>query len=253
MKKLCIRAFLLLGIIFLCFSIYLYYYNDNHISILGYHGILPKNLNTTKDEFILNLETFEKELKFLKQNHYETLSLDEFLCWKNKTCKKPHKAIVITFDDGYQNNYKYAFPLLKKYNMKATVFYIGSKALDSSGNYLSIDTIKKAKKEYPNITFASHSYNLHNHNQKSYSIITNDIKKMNKIINTKYFAYPHGEYNKEYIKALKDYNFKLAFTFGPKKEHRKATRNDNNYKIPRLNISSYMSFTKFKLRLFLPI
>lgn len=44
----------------------------------------------------------------------------------------------------------------------------------------------------------------------------------------------------------------MAFTFGPGKEHRKASKKDDNYKIPRLNISAEMSMSKFKLRLLMP-
>jgi hypothetical protein len=54
------------------------------------------------------------------------------------------------------------------------------------------------------------------------------------------------------IEALKEEKYVMAFTFGPGKEHRKATRKDDKYKIPRLNISNDMPMWKFKLRLIMP-
>ncbi len=54
--------------------------------------------------------------------------------------------------------------------------------------------IKEAKRKYPNIEFASHTYDLHHENDYllSYEEINNDFKKMNNVIDTKYFAYPYG-------------------------------------------------------------
>lgn len=251
MKKALVIIILFLVIICGGF-IYLYLYNETHVTILGYHGTLPNKINIEKSEFVIDLEKLEKELQFLKKHKYKTLTLKEFLCWKNKKCSKPNKAVLITFDDGYKNNYDYAFPLLKKYNMNAVVFYVGQNSNNYEGNMMSFKEINSSKEKFPNIEFASHSYDLHNHNFKTYEEIDNDIKIMKNIIKTKYFAYPHGEYNEEYIKALKDNGFDLAFTFGPGKEHRKCSRDDNNYKIPRLNISSNMSLGKFKLRMLLP-
>ena len=54
------------------------------------------------------------------------------------------------------------------------------------------------------------------------------------------------------IDALKEENYVMAFTFGQGKEHRKATRKDDKYQIPRLNISNDMPMWKFKLRIVLP-
>ena len=79
-----------------------------------------------------------------------------------------------------------------------------------------------------------------------------DIKKMKKIVNSKYYAYPFGEYNKDMLDALKENDYKMAFTFGPGEEHRKASKKDDKYLIPRLNISNDMPLWKYILRILLP-
>jgi peptidoglycan/xylan/chitin deacetylase (PgdA/CDA1 family) len=75
--------------------------------ILAYHRILPKN--PEKNPLVVTTEQFEKQIKYLLRRHPQSF-------W-------------ITFDDGYQDNFLYAFPILKKYNIKATFFvttgYIG--------------------------------------------------------------------------------------------------------------------------------
>lgn len=233
--------------------IYIYVKNDNKVAILGYHGVLPEKLNNFGDNLIVNQEDFEKELKLLKKMGYETMTLDDFYCWKEGTCKKKHKSVLITFDDGYINNYQYAYGLLKKYNMNAVVFCVGNYVESNSSIHMNKEILDKIKTEFPNIEIASHSYNLHFHSEKTYDEVNNDIELMNKIIDTKYYAYPFGDYNDEYIKALKDNNYKLAFTFGPKREHRKADIKDSDYKVPRLNISKDMPRYKFILRLILPM
>lgn len=247
-------------IIFICILLfvfglfgYLYYKNEQMVPVLGYHGILPSDMNVGHPELIIDAELFEHQLKLLNDMGYKSLTLDEYYCWHEKKCKKSHKSVLITFDDGIYNNYEYAFPLLKKYNMNAVVFVIGQTVDEGAEGYLSRDDLVKIREEYPNIEIASHSYNHHYYLATKYSEVVEDDKLMKTVIDTNYFAYPHGDYTDEYIKALKDRGYKMAFTFGPKKEHRKSSLKDDNYKIPRLNISNGMSDYKFILRLLLPI
>ena len=110
------------------------------------------------------------------------------------------------------------------------------------------------KHNYPNIEIASHTFNKHYEDAYSENIdsLDSDFKDMENIVNTKYFAYPYGKYNNSYIKVLKQNNYKLAFTFGPDKEHRKFSIKDNRYKIPRINVSTTYPYYKFILRLILP-
>lgn len=245
-----ISTIALLGLIGI---LYIYYQNEHKVAILGYHSIMPKEINTSGDNLVVDSEKFESELKLLKELGYETMTLDEFYCWKNGECHKKHKSVLITFDDGYQNNYDYAFKLLKEYDMNAVVFTVGNYAKANNNIHMNLDTIKKTKEEYPNIEFASHSYDLHYHSDKTYETVDNDAKKMSKIIDSEYYAYPFGDYNNEYVRALKDNGYKMAFTFGPGREHRKADLSDDNYSVPRLNISNDMSNIKFLLRLILPM
>lgn len=241
----------------------IFVYKDQKIAVLGYHSFIShKNKFNYQDPMILDIDKFEEQIKYLKNHNYKTLSLEEFYCWKNKKCKIPRKSVLITMDDGYLSNYYLAFPILKKYDMKATVFYVGSYINDDNKEwnddpkeFMSFEDIENAKKEYPNIEFASHSYDLHKMNDvenMTYDELVNDINKYKKINDSKFFAYPFGNYNDKIESALKNNGYKMAFTFGPKENHRKATLYDNNYRIPRLNISDDMSYFKFKLRLILP-
>jgi peptidoglycan/xylan/chitin deacetylase (PgdA/CDA1 family) len=66
----------------------------------------------------IGVGVFEDHLAVLKQDGWSTISLEELVSWNNI----PEKAVVITFDDGYADNYHTALPLLLKYRFKATFF-----------------------------------------------------------------------------------------------------------------------------------
>lgn len=263
---------ILLGMIILVGIILAVIYQEPKVAVLCYHNLATKEEKEKYPEekdWIIEVANFEEQLQYLQKHHYKTLTLEEFKDWKEGKIEVPQKSVLITFDDGFLSNYHYAFPLLKKYNMNATIFLIGQymkqeeeskqvkKWKSNVKEYMNMETIAKAKQEYPNIDFASHSYWLHYQksiSEKSQEQLTNDVKSFNQeITQTKAYAYPFGANNDKMIQALKDADYDLAFIYGPtKKEYRKASRKDDNYKIPRLNVSHGMEVSKFALRLALP-
>lgn len=226
-------------------------YKDQRITVLGYHDFTEGD---SVSNMQMNIKKFDKQMKYLKDHNYNAITLKQMDCFINKTCKIPRKSVLITMDDGYKSNYDLAFKVLKKYNFNGVVFYMGVNYNGENENYMDLKMIKEAKRKYPNIEFASHTYDLHHENDYllSYEEINNDFKKMNNVIDTKYFAYPYGHVSHSIEKALKDNNYKLAFTFGPGKNHRKVKLGDDEYHLPRLFISSDMPFWKFILRLVIP-
>ena len=89
------------------------------IPVLMYHHILPK------DGFITSsCDNFEKQMQFLVNDGWNTINSNEFYNYKQKKLKLPKKSILITFDDGWRDNFVYAYPILKKYNLKATLFIV---------------------------------------------------------------------------------------------------------------------------------
>lgn len=261
MKKQHILLFIIAFFVIIISLALIIVYQTETVAILGYHNIYDSKEETIEyNQFIIDKSNFEEQMKYLKDNNYKTLTLDEFYCWKKGDCKFGRKTVMITFDDGYYYNYKYAFDILKKYNLNAVVFFVGEIAQNSDNDkdknlnsYMSLETIKKAKKEYNNIEFASHTFNMHgdkNVNNMTKEEINDDIKKFNAIYETSYIAYPGGNYNNDFIELLKQNNYKLGFGFGP--EHRKATKKDLDFDIHRLNITSEMKLLKFKLRINMP-
>ncbi len=96
--------------------------NHNHIIIMVYHRV-----NSKKDTWSLSSITpheFEQQIIYLK-NHYKIISLHkliQLISSKEINKYKYKKVAIITFDDGYKDNYNYAFPIIKKNNIPVTIF-----------------------------------------------------------------------------------------------------------------------------------
>ncbi len=226
--------------------------------ILTFHRIVKddvKNRLYKDNEWIAKVSDFEKQMKYLSDNHYNTLSLDEFNSWYSKKKEYPKKTTLITIDDGDYELYYLVYPILKKYNLKATSFIIGSKTdattkpLQTSGKYfIGEDKINEIKSAYPKLEFESHSYDLHYFlndlpvvKSMTYDDINNDFA-LNKKFNFRYIAYPYGSFNNNMISAAKNNNMKMGFRFG---QTDCASRNDPRYAIPRLKINGKISYKDY--------
>ena len=234
------------------------------IAVLCYHNIgSTEEIDNFPDEkdWAISVDNFKEHLDYLKKNNYKTLTMEEFYNWKTGKIDLPYKSVLITFDDGFLSNYEYAFKMLKNYNMNASVFIVGSFIENSTeeswnGNiktYMNRDILIYLQQEYPNIEIYSHSYNLHFDGaiNQSEDILKQDIYNFHNFYQeTNIFCYPFGKYNYNIEKTLKDSGYKLAFRYGPnKKDYKKASRYDNNFEIPRLNVSHGMNKFKFAIRL----
>ena len=244
------KGLIIIGsILFVIGLIYLLY--PRKIAVLTYHDFTTREPTNSMQK---NLKEFEKEMKYLKRHHYKTLKLKDVECYMNHQCKLPRKSVLITMDDGWKSEYELALPVLKKYNLKATIFYIGRNYNGDYDNFINKEDIEVIKKDYKNIEIASHTFDNHYEDGylKTKEEITEDLRKMPEEINQTAFAYPYGKYNETYIEALKEQGYKIAFTFGPDKEHRKFSQKDDPYKIPRYNFSTNYPYYKFVLRMILP-
>ena len=257
---------ILLLILILSIITLTYLYKNPKIPVLCYHNIATQNEKENypeESDWTITTDNFKEHLDYLKNNNYKTLTMDEFYNWKIGNLNLPYKSVLITFDDGFLSNYEYAFKLLKEYNMNATVFVVGSFIDNSTTNewngniktYMTKDILENLKNEYPNIEIYSHSYNLHYQGaiNQNKDVLMQDIENFDNFYpNTDILCYPFGQYNDNIEDCLKESNYKMAFRYGPnKKDYKKASRNDNIYEIPRLNVSRGMRVFKFALRLFM--
>ena len=101
---------------------YLKLNNGQSIPVIMFHGVSDSPNIYHKPELVCNSALFEKFLIKLQENNFSTISLDDLYDFKKKNKKINKNSIVLTFDDGFLDNYVYAAPLLKKYGFMGTIF-----------------------------------------------------------------------------------------------------------------------------------
>lgn len=100
------------------------------LPIIMYHFLVEN-----RGEHHISPDEFERDLAFLKQNGYTTISVAELVAFVYESASLPKKPVMLTFDDGYYNNYLYGFPLLQQYQSKAVINIIGDHADIWSKNF----------------------------------------------------------------------------------------------------------------------
>lgn len=93
--------------------------SKSHTAILMYHRVAPKQDNWSLEP--LSPRSFERQIEYLCRT-FELLSLDQLVHYIRGGESFPEKAAVITFDDGYKDDYLYAYPILKKHHVPTTIF-----------------------------------------------------------------------------------------------------------------------------------
>ena len=135
-------------------------------------------------------------MEYLFNNGYKTISTEEFYKWYKGEIDFYGKTVMITIDDGKYEAYYLVYPIIKKYNFKATSFIVGSRTKNKTKkynkteiNFIGLDIVNKVRKEYPNFEFQSHSYNMHIKINKTAKIFLMNEKELEEDIINKLFYY----------------------------------------------------------------
>ena len=186
---------------------------DIKIPILLYHDFVTKVPESDPDNFnyINTPQSFEENIKALLESGYTFISFQELNDALNGKIELPTNPILITMDDGYYSNYKYIFPILKKYNVKASIFIVTDKIgkeIDGK-QYLTWEQCIEMKNSGL-VEIFSHSKRHVFYNNLPVRAIRDDVTNSYKIIeenlgkqDLKVFAYPYGAYTPEAVLVLK--------------------------------------------------
>jgi peptidoglycan/xylan/chitin deacetylase (PgdA/CDA1 family) len=181
------------------------------IPILAYHHVVPERGYDEipwvyRTPFHITEKLFEAHLQIMQQNRTVTINLDELTQLvsgkADKTLqKKAENAVVITFDDGWENNAQFAVPLLQKYNFSATIFVI-SNAIGRKG-YMSAQQLRQ-------INAAGIEVQSHGHRHVALELLsvadcikelTTSQKIIQDVINqpVRHFSFPLGFYDQKVL------------------------------------------------------
>lgn len=89
------------------------------LPILMYHGVLPQP--ERQGQYVVSPALLEADLRWLQENGYKTVVMQQLIDYVQGEGVLPEKPVLLTFDDGYYNNYLYAYPLLRQYGMQAVI------------------------------------------------------------------------------------------------------------------------------------
>ncbi len=251
MKRFLKKILRCLGILLVLCGIYIawqFYGTSRDVPILNYHQVNDRDHNA----LTVSTKDFDAQMKFLSEEGYHSLSLPELLDIWEKDGELPEKPVVITFDDGYLDNYEDAFPILQKYRMKATIFPV-TDYLGHFPNYLTWDQAKEMQ-DSGLIQFGSHTM--------SHSNLT-EIKSRTEIRHQLYdsslavqwflkqtpavLAYPCGAYTQETAELAENAGYRAAVTVN----YGWASPNESRFALSRVPIfgGNNHALLRFRARL----
>ncbi|HZF69728.1 poly-beta-1,6-N-acetyl-D-glucosamine N-deacetylase PgaB [Sulfuricurvum sp.] len=144
--------------------------NVNEFTILSYHEIADKS-ETLDSTYAVSPSNFDQQMNWLIENGYHFVNIDDIINYRKYGKVLPNKAVLITFDDGYQSVYENAYPILKKHKIPFVIALVGSwlngkKTVDFSGKTIARDKFLSQKEIRVMIhsglaEIASHSYQSH--------------------------------------------------------------------------------------------
>jgi peptidoglycan/xylan/chitin deacetylase (PgdA/CDA1 family) len=210
-------------------------------------------------ELIISSEKLEAQFKFLAENGYHSYHLSELIQLQKLRAKK---NIVITFDDGYVNQLKYAYPLLQKYKLKATFFiplkYIGGEDTWNSPTSSLMDFEALRSLDPTVVELAYHSYEHEKYTELSSGQIETDTQKAFEIVSENalplkpYLAYPYGKFPRkdperlQFFQQLQKNNFQYGLRIGNRLN---AFPFNNPFEIQRIDIKGEYSLSKFRRKI----
>ena len=223
------------------------------VMVLTYHRVNDK---LPKRQLVVHPKDFARQMMFLNfyRKQFKVISVAEMVEWLKGTRQSLRTKVVITFDDGYRDNYIHAYPVLKKYKFPAIVFlttdYIGTeykkecyKDVPWKRDYLDKDEIREMMDG--GISFGAHTATHPHLIQMSSNEAEREIKKSYESIKTPYFCYPYGDYNEKVKEMVQKIGFSCAFTVKPGINYKRQ----DLFEIKRIDITGKDCFSSFKYKI----
>lgn len=215
------------------------------IPVLNYHQIN----NEAHNALTLSSNEFDAQMEYLYNAGYTTISPNQLVDYLQDGTELPPNPVLITFDDGYVDNYNVAYPILQKYNFAATIFLI-TDFVGNNGRYLSWKQVKEMHDH--GFSFQSHTLNHIILADASDDEIRFQLTKSREGIEwrlkekVEYLAYPGGAYDQRTIELAKQAGYRAAFTINLGRDTKECGLFTLN-RIPIFETSH--SLLHFKLRL----
>ncbi len=219
-----------------------------NIPVLTYHYIAnnPNPKDRQRDALSISPDKFEAQMDYLSKNGFTPITLDNLYGIFNKLSSAPAKPVVLTFDDGYDNFYTIAFPILKRFNFHAVAFI--PTGLIGGSYYMSWNQIKEIAQSGL-VHFEGHSVSHANLTSLKYDALLKQLADSKNMLESQtgyhvnFVAYPYGSTN-GFVQAAAR---KAGYAGGVGTWYGKASGGSMN--MPRIKVSGFWSIKEFASRL----
>ncbi|MCK5580960.1 MAG: polysaccharide deacetylase family protein [Candidatus Omnitrophica bacterium] len=218
------------------------------VPILMYHQVEDVEDGKVPPGDTVTPEVFEVQMSFLREKGYNVIRLADAMEAMRNNQELPHNSVVVTFDDGFLNNFTNAYPVLKKYDIPVTLFVApGFMGRDGFLDWYHIIEMSKGGIEYgshgmeqgylPDLTREERNFELKNSKQ----ILSRRLKQ-----SIYYYAYPVGGFNDEVKEQVRQAGYYAAMTTNRGNDRfNKDLFEVNRIKMSNKDISSWTFRAKF--------
>jgi len=216
------------------------------VPVIAYH----KFSKTKADAMTVTENAFEQQMRFLKENGYRVITMDEFFGFLDFQSQIPKKSVVITMDDGWRSAYEIAFPILKKYGYPATLF-VYTDLIFQSDKTLDWNLIAEMSKNGIDVQCHSKTHrNLDRRESREsfreyFEAVKKELTESAKIVkrrlnkDVRYLAYPYGDTNHLVVALVVKLGYQGAFT---------VERESNPFFVDPYRIKRSMIYGNFDLK-----
>ena len=204
--------------------------NDVKVLVLNYHMV-----NSMFISLAVEPSDFDWQMKYLVDHGYHSITPDELYDFLAGRGTLPDRPVLITFDDGYEDNYTNAYPILKKYNLKATIFIVTGFVSKRKG-YLTWDQLREMEKN--GITAQSHTVTHAPLPELPDDRIREELVESKRKAEAElghpveYIAYPTGVHDLHIVGIAKEAGYKGGFTV----KYGNVDRASNIYALERVPV-----------------
>ena len=197
------------------------------IPILLYHRVVNEQCKTGKHKIYVAEKQFRRQMSFLKDNGYRTLTFRDLLPDAPSSSQNP--SVILTFDDGYEDNYTVLFPILKEFGFKAVIYLVTGKRTNEWAVKEGEPDLKMMTREMIHdmsnygIEFGGHTRNHVDLKKTLPEKFHDEIAGCKQDVEAMTgkpclsFAYPFGAHNEAVESAVNEagYPFGISTIFGP--------------------------------------
>ena len=209
------------------------------VPVMMYHAVGDTPFAGGITELFVKPANLEAQLQYIKNNGYSAIWFEDLPNLANYS-----KPVILTFDDGYRDNYTLLFPLLKKYNIKATIF-IFPYTIGTNKNFLTWDMVKEMS-DSGLVSFQSHTMSHSDLDQLDEETQRWELAESQRVITAKtgkqccVLCFPTGKYNSTTLKLAQQY-----YLFSIKMNGNLYVTGTNRYLIPRYYVSRDTTLASF--------